>query len=277
MLDSTIAYGLTFLVPAGDRAIGLSLRLYGEFARPEVDFLLACAGEPGVFIDVGANVGAISLPFARRRPDWRVISIEAHRGLAGLLTANALNNQLYNVEAIHAAAGPKEGLARFPAPPLDASLNFGGVGFGFDAPKETVRMLTLDDLAPPETRLVKIDVEGFEAQVLDGAGGLIESRRAIWLIEAAGRDREARASTIGRFQAAGYDVHWFYAPFATPASPKGKPGNPVVGDVNVVATPPGVTPPWPLQRVQDPGESAPPSVAGYDYLLSYGYAPLTPG
>ena len=76
MLDSTITYGLTFLVPARDRAIGNSLRFYGEFAKPEIDFLVACAGDSGTLIDVGANLGAITLPFANQRAKWRVIGIE---------------------------------------------------------------------------------------------------------------------------------------------------------------------------------------------------------
>lgn len=273
MLDSTIAYGLTFLVPARDRAIGNSLRFYGEFAKVEADFLIACAGETGTLIDVGANLGAIALPFAGQRRKWRVIGIEAHRAMAGLLAANALNNRLYNVEAVHAAAGKNEGLAQFPAPPLSADIQFGMLSFDMEGPKETVRMLTLDAIAPADTRLVKIDVEGFEPQVLAGASRLIASHSAIWLVEAVGSRPDARAAINELFRQAGYSLYWFYAPFATPTSPKATPGKPGVGDVNVVAVPPGQSLPWPLVPVGKSDELAPTGASGYPYLLRYGYQP----
>ncbi|MFN3584948.1 FkbM family methyltransferase [Phenylobacterium sp.] len=272
MLDLTIAYGLDFLVPARDQTIGTLLRFHGEFAKPEIDFLLACAtGTGGTFIDVGANFGPIALPFAKARPNWSVLAIEAHRGMAGLLATNAFNNRLYNVESFHAAAGADEGLARFPAVPLSAAMRFGLLSFDLDAPKETVRMLRVDDIAPPDTRLVKVDVEGFEPQVVGGAARLIDSRSAIWLIEAVGSRPEARAAVNKRFRDAGYDLYWFYAPFATPNSPKAKPGNVAPGDVNVVAMPSGAAPPWPLQALREVDERAPTGIEGYEYLRAYGY------
>ncbi|WP_374468259.1 FkbM family methyltransferase [Phenylobacterium sp.] len=273
MLDSTIAYGLTFLVPALDRAIGNSLRFYGEFAKPEIDFLVACAGERGTFIDVGANLGAIALPFAQRRPEWRVIGVEAHRGMASLLAANALNNRLYKVDAVHAAAGAEPGLIQFPAIDLSTDMRFGLLNVDMEGPKEAVRMLTLDEIAPPDTRLVKIDVEGFEPQVIAGARRLIENRSAVWLVEAVGSRPEARAEVNEVFFKAGYDLYWFYAPFATPTSPKAYPGNVGTGDVNVAAFPKGQQPPWDLTPVGASDEKAPTGISGYRYLLPYGYKP----
>ena len=273
MLDSTIAYGLTFLVPAGDRAIGNSLRFYGEFAKAEIDFLVDCAGDAGTFIDVGANLGAIALPFANQRRNWKVIGIEAHRGMAGLLAANAFDNRLYNVDVLHSAAGDREGLAQFPSVPLSAAMRFGILNFEMDGPKETVRMLTLDDIAPPDTKLVKIDVEGFEPQVVAGASRLIASHSATWLIEAVGARPESRTAINELFREAGYSLYWFYAPFATPVSPKAMPGKPAVGDVNVVAVPRGSALPWSLIPVGKSDERAPTGINGYPYLLRYGYQP----
>jgi FkbM family methyltransferase len=273
MLDSTVAYDLTFLFPTGDSAVGAALRNNGEFARTELDFLVEMATGQGALIDVGANIGAIGLPFARRRPDWTVLAIEAHRGLASVLAANALNNRLYNVDLVHAAAGASRGLVDFPATPLSAATNFGSIGFKMQGGStEAVRMLRLDEVAPPETRLVKIDVEGFEPQVLKGAAGLIARREAIWLVEATVQNPEASAEVVRLFQDAGYAVHWFYAPFATPNSPKGPPKDATRGDANVVALPPGVANLWNLPRVGAPGEMRPGSTAAYPYLTRYGYA-----
>jgi FkbM family methyltransferase len=272
MLDSTIAYGLTFLFPTADSAVGASLRNPGEFARTELDFLLEMAGAPGALIDVGANIGAIGLPFASRRPDWKVIAVEAHRGLSGVLAANILNNRLYNIELFHAAAGSERGLVDFPATPLTEATNFGTIGFKTrEGPMESIRMLTLDEIAPADTRLVKIDVEGFEPQVLKGASSLLERRETVWLAEATVQNPEASAEVIRIFQDAGYSVHWFYAPFATPASEKGRPKDAIRGDANVVALPPGVENVWNLRPVGSPGEQRPGDTAAYPYLARYGY------
>lgn len=273
MLDSTVAYGLTFLFPARDSAVGASLRRHGEFARPELDFLLEHAVGDGAFVDVGANIGAMALPFADQRPTWKVVAIEAHRGLGGVLAANALANGLYNVEIIPAAAGAAPGLAEFPTASLSDALNFGALGFGkSDAPTETVRVTTLDELAPADTRIIKIDVEGFEPEVLKGGTEILRRRTAIWLAEASVQNPQSSELVVRTFLEAGYSVHWFYAPFATPASPKDRPATPEVGDANVVALPPGAPNAWNLTPVSHPGERRPGDFAAYPYLARYGYS-----
>ena len=131
MLDITIAYGLTYLFPEGDSAVGLSLRNHGEFARPEVDLISAYMNSAAVgstFIDVGANIGAICLPVAARHPKATIVALEAQRRIHGVLCANALANRLFNVECHHLAAGASEGLISFPSFPLTTRRNFGDVG-----------------------------------------------------------------------------------------------------------------------------------------------------
>jgi tRNA G46 methylase TrmB len=110
------AYGLTFRFPALDTAVGASLRDHGEFARPEIDFIsAACAGD---LIDVGANIGAICLPFARDNPSSQVVAIEAHPGVAALLRWNVTANDLTNVTVLDAVAGE---VSRQPANPCRAA------------------------------------------------------------------------------------------------------------------------------------------------------------
>lgn len=273
MLDRTTAYGLDFFFPAGDQAVGASLRRHGEFARVELDFLVEMAGGSGALIDVGANIGAIALPFARTKPDWKVVCIEADRGLHGVLAANALINGLHNTEVHHAAAGPERGIVEFPTRSLAEKGNFGTLGFGAPTGRtEAVRMLTLDEIAPDDTALVKIDVEGFEPEVLKGAARLLEARKTVWLAEATIQNPKSAAEVIATFLDHGYRVHWFYAPFATPKSAKDAPANAGVGDANIVALPPGVENAWRLTEVQGPHDKRPPNTTSYPYLARYGYS-----
>ena len=273
-LEATRAYDLEFRFPAGDTAVGASLRDYGEFARVILDFLVDHAGEAGALLDVGANIGAISLPFAHRRPGWKVLAIEAHAELADILEANATANGLANISVVRAAAGAETGVAEFPAVPLVGERNFGDIGF--DSVAEVMRpvpMVTLDGVSTRDVRLVKIDVEGFEPQVLAGAAALIAARRAVWLVEATIQHPEATAEVIRTFQSAGYEVCWFFAPFATPANGRAAPKIPGRGDSNIVALPPGTGEQWGLTRVAGPDQQRPGGIDAYPYLARYGYGP----
>lgn len=273
MLDRTIAYGLDFLFPARDDVIGASLALYGEFARPISDFLIDQAtGGPGTLLDVGANIGTIGLPFAKARPDWRVLAIEAHRGVAAILAANALNNRLLNVQVVQAAAGAAGGVADFPNIGLDTEGNWGVLSLTTPTDERApVLMVTLDDIAPADTRLVKIDIEGADADALRGAPRLLNQVRPIWLVEASTGHPEASREVIQILLDAGYAVHWFYAPFATADALKGRvPPDLGKGDANVVALPPGVANSWNLPVVKTPDDRRPAAASDYPYLQRYG-------
>lgn len=276
MLDATKAYGLDFLFPAGDDAIGHSLAMYGEFARPLTDFLISHASKetPGTLLDVGANIGSICLPFARYRPRWRVLAVEAHRGIASLLGANALNNDLLNVTVIQAAAGAERGIVGFPDTDFSGGGNWGTLSLYTETRRKApTLMLPLDEIAPPDTGLVKIDAEGHDAEVLRGATRLLREVRPIWLVEAATNHPETSRDVISILLSEGYSVFWFFAPFATGMSSKGRfPSDIHKGDANVVALPPGRANDWNLPPVTSPDDVRPAAATTYEYLARYGLA-----
>lgn len=274
MLHKTTAYALDFLYPKADRAVGASLARHGEFARVELEFLVEHAhGDAGVFLDVGANIGAISLPFARAKPGWRVVAFEAHAGLAGVLAANAINNGIANVEVTPLAVGRGRAVADFPATSLSEEVNFGAHGFGMQgAPTRPVGMAPLDEFATPDVRLVKVDVEGFEPEVLAGARRLLTEVRPIWLMEASRLNPQATRTTLSVLKATGYRLFWFFVPFAVMRPHRGGPvASPSQGDMNVIALPPGVETVWPLPPVDPADDVRPLKVAHWPYLPRYGY------
>lgn len=274
MLKKTTAYGLEFFYPASDTAVGPCLAQYGEFSVVLLDLLIDLTKQsgPSTFVDVGANLGSISLPFAKKLTDWKVTCIEAHSGLAGLLQTNALLNELYNVDVIHAAAGPAREIAEFPATSLMSKMNFGTISIGYtSSPSVPTVMLTLDEISPADTKLIRIDVEDFEPQVMQGAQRLLNAQNVTWIVEAAVNFPQTTLKTVKIFLDAGYDVYWFYVPFATPKSTKDKPSNPLVGDANIVAQPKGSPNIWDLPKINIFTDPRPGSLAGYPYLLKYGY------
>ena len=274
MLDRTIAYGLDFVFPIKDNAIGANLAMFGEFARPITDFLIEHAlADTGLMIDAGANIGAISLPFAAERPGWRVISVEPHRGLSAVLSANAINNRLMNIEVVQAAVGLAPGIVGFPSDPLGSERNFGTLSLKLptDLPTKPTLMTTLDELAPQGAELVKMDVEGCDAEALQGSPRLLNQVRPIWLVEAARNQYpEAARDVIQTLLDADYAVHWFFAPWTSARALKGrltdKPGK---GDPNVVALPRGMENRWNLPVVRNADDPYPGASADYPYMARY--------
>lgn len=274
MFDITRAYGLDFLFPLHDKVCGPSLRQSGEFARPEMEIISQLVRTAGActYIDVGANIGSIALPVAARNQASRVIAIEGNRHLATILAANTLCNRLGNVEVHHAVVGDNMGVIGFPTPSRDSEINFGALGVGakFDGqPDEPVLMRTLDEMAPANTRVIKIDVEGFEPRVLAGATGLIARREASWIVEHKG-DERAHGVTA-QFLGAGYKLFWLFAPFVTPSARKNRSRDgTVAGDSNILAIPHG-DPPCPMTPIEQADAVRPDGLVGCPYLKAFGY------
>lgn len=122
----------------------------------------------GLFVDVGANVGTYTLWAAEQGAE--VIALEPAADTFGLLLENiALNG--YQVTAVRAAAGAHCGSARFTTG-LDA-----GNSLAPNGPAVT-DLVTIDSLVGdrPVTGM-KVDVEGFEIDVLRGAARALADHR----------------------------------------------------------------------------------------------------
>lgn len=274
MFTATNAYGLRFTTIAADTMIGRALAVHGEFARIELDLIeayLQHLGGRGVYLDVGANIGTLSLPLARKFPQLRIVAIEANRNVANVLAANVVNNGLAGVEVIHAVAGSGPGIGQFPTPPLTTSFNYGNLGMHLlgRMPTEPVRITTLDETAPDDTLLVKLDVEGHEAEVLAGAQRVLQQVRPVWVAEANPNAREHTASVMQLFLEHGYRLFWLLTPFITPFPLRGPPRKFSMVDLNFVALPPGVDNIWDLPQFHSPADPWVTERAAYPYFARY--------
>jgi FkbM family methyltransferase len=135
---------------------------------PEMQVWRRALRSGGLFLDVGANVGAYTIWAAECGAD--VIALEPAADTFGLLLENiALNG--YRVTAIQAAAGADCGTARFTAG-RDAGNRLDPEG-----PVET-RLVTIDSLIDGRhVAGMKVDVEGFEIDVLRGCIRALSERR----------------------------------------------------------------------------------------------------
>lgn len=184
--------------------------------EPEVRELLTRALRPGATaLDVGANCGAHALVMAAACSPGRVVACEPNPVLRERLEANLALNSLDNVSVRGWAIAAEPGSASLQVPrdPVHtggASLLTGVHEHLRDALQVEVEAVTLDGLVEREALdcvdLVKIDVEGLEAAVLEGGRALLRRDRPVLSFEytkpwwaAAGRSLEAVLTELESF------------------------------------------------------------------------------
>jgi FkbM family methyltransferase len=222
-----------------DQYGGGSIERYGEAAELEDRLLRQLCRPNAVMIDVGANIGTHTLTFARAvRPGGFVIAYEPQRIVFQALCANLAVNSIANVDARCAAVGAAAGWAQIPDLDPNQPNNFGGVAVD-PAGSRRVPLVRLDDDLPflDRLRLIKIDVEGMELDVLRGAEGLIRRFMPFLYVE---NDRPELSETLIRhIWKLDYRLYWH-----TPAlfNPENFFGDPVdifggIGSVNMLCVP----------------------------------------
>jgi FkbM family methyltransferase len=233
----TCRHGLMLFL-AADQIIGRALELYGEFSESENRVMMPFVRPGDVVIDVGANVGTVTLPLSRRVGDkGRVYAFEPQRIIFQHLCANVVLNGLLNVDVRCAAVGASSGMASIPALNPTAPENFGGVRVSTETTGESVPLVRLDDLGLAACSLIKLDVEGMESEVLRGAAQTVLRHRPVIYLEA-----ESRANTrtcLFWLLERSYRLYWHFAPFFEPTNFHGRKENAFAnsGDINALAIP----------------------------------------
>jgi len=203
------------LYNVNDTHVGRSLSIYGEWCEPEVEIFSQILRKGDVAIDVGANIGAHTVPMAKLvGAKGTIIAFEPQRVVFQTLCANIAHNSLANVFCYQSAIGDQPGTIL--VPPLDpnAKNNFGAFTVSGFQQGEPVGMIRLDDLPIRACRLIKIDVEGMELSVLRGAEQLIRGCMPVLYVE---NNRPAQSRELIRFiHLLGYDLYWHDPPLFNP-------------------------------------------------------------
>jgi FkbM family methyltransferase len=147
--------------------------------------------KPGTWmLDVGANIGLMALPILHNVPESKVLSFEPSPNSAPWLERTIAGSGYRNRWRLVAkVAGASPGQATFFVSPRQASYLDGVVDTNRveGGSSVTVDATTLDAewhaLGNPEVSLLKIDVEGWEFQVLQGASELLNKQRPSILLE----------------------------------------------------------------------------------------------
>lgn len=203
-----------FMYNRNDLFIGRGLDLYGQWCEFEIHLLRQFIKPGDTIIDAGANIGTHTIAFADLvGPTGLVHAFEPQRRTFHMLAGNVALNGLDNVVCHPKAIGDTNAeIGLPPLPPPDAPFNFGALALSrAAADSERVPQVTLDSLDLPACRLIKIDTEGMEPQVLDGARGLIARCRPLLYVEA--NEPGASKPLSERLDALGYAAFWSMFPY----------------------------------------------------------------
>ena len=131
-----------------------------------------------VMIDVGANIGALSLAGAAVVGEsGRVFAIEAHPRTFRYLDKNIKLNQFKNIKLINSAIGASPGVVSF------ADIRSDDQNAIAEDGELRVNVDTLDNLFSSQVAdvaLMKVDVEGFEKHVFEGAKHILLKTKAVY-------------------------------------------------------------------------------------------------
>lgn len=138
-------------------------------------------------VDVGANIGCHTISYANFNPNCQVWAFEPQEKLFDILTRNIILNNLS--ERVHAF---KCGLGHVDTATTMVSMdtvydahrcgfNKGGIGIGNGG--EAISIRALDSLNLPGLDFMKIDVEGAEGLVIQGARETIKKFKPVIFFE----------------------------------------------------------------------------------------------
>jgi FkbM family methyltransferase len=133
----------------------------------------------GLVVDIGANLGGHSVAFSRTAQ--LVYAFEPQPHTYGLLCANCAINGRTNIVPMPYALGEKAGTVAIS--PINPTLEHVCQGASIGEQGQPVQVRTLDSFELSGVSFIKIDVEGYELKVLQGARETLQHDFPVLYIE----------------------------------------------------------------------------------------------
>lgn len=168
----------------------------------------------GIILDIGANIGVMTVVLARQFPQSEVIAFEPVPRNADILRKVKTFFGLTNIQICQTALGETRGEITMLTPLVDAAVMHGlshvwqipertAPGDAFTVPITTLDQVPLLQVADKITA-IKIDVENFEYYVLKGGRQLLQKHRPLVFAELWNDDKKAHC--IQLMEELGYTV-----------------------------------------------------------------------
>ena len=215
MIVNRMDYNHTF---SGDfYGVGAQIMENGAYDSGDVSSLkslLLCRrnhfGDGVVALDGGANIGVHTCEWSRLMRGWgTVLAVEAQERLFYSLAGNIALQNAFNARAIWAALADVPGELSIPEPDYTKQGSFGsfelkarvgteniGQSIDYGKPTSKVRQIMIDSLGLERFDLLKLDLEGMEAEALDGARETIARCHPILFIETIKSDKGAITNAL---------------------------------------------------------------------------------
>jgi FkbM family methyltransferase len=198
-----------------DVYIGRGLFEYGEFSENEVEFFRQVIDKESVVCDVGANIGAHTLAFSRLAK--HVYAFEPVPTLFNALAGMVAINDLRNVDVYQVGIGATDTVMAYQNLDFDHLNNLGASTLSKFEGERGVRVMPLNI----PCNFLKVDVEGMELEVLQGAEKMIRQCKPLLYLEA---DRKEKFAALSEFiKELGYHAYWHLPPLYNPHNRLGKP------------------------------------------------------
>jgi FkbM family methyltransferase len=210
-MDVRLSTGVRMRVDLSDRV--QRLEAFRAYERREMRLMRSVLRPGGVMIDAGAHVGYYALHAAAAvGPTGSVHAFEPAPANAARLRANAALNSFATLVVNETAVAATSGEARFGLVHAEGETGWSALAVpsGPQTEETRARTVSLDDYCAAASLarvdFVKIDVQGTEMHVLDGARGVLERHHPHVLVEAIDELSWQGGNTVGEFVARGRDL-----------------------------------------------------------------------
>lgn len=182
--DTVVAgkFGCKYLLPNIKETVSFEIFCNGIYEADTNAFLFKLLPTNGVFLDLGANIGSVTIPLFKRRPDLQCICVEAAPWIFDYLRKNMdINFTNESIVLINKALldkddvvlpfySPKEKFGKGSLSPVFTDV-------GIPVTSVTIDSIIRDyNLSVVDT--IKIDIEGFEYFAFKGAEKLLSGPNA---------------------------------------------------------------------------------------------------
>ena len=191
-----------FFIRSDRDLISTSLREYGEWAEPEINFLSRFVREGSTVLDVGSCLGTHARAFAEiAGHNGLVVAFEPLESNFDLLDKNIVLSRMSTIVACRAFVDCRDEENMFLRV---SSENYGATRRSVERSPDFAPAIALDAFGFGNVSLIKLDIEGGEGRAIHGARKTIETSRPVVFSEI--NNLQSAADVLNAWATEGYNV-----------------------------------------------------------------------